>query len=178
MTATSRSLLAVLAALVALTALPQVAEAAPFGVQRLRQSTSSGAEDYIYTDGGVVFGQATVDSGSYYRFSVLDAGGAVRSQSNCTQALFKKRANFKYAIQPTDPVTTTTAWRFRVDEWNNLACSGSPAKTSSLYFDIARASSFADSALSTPRAVFAAGSSAYVKIAGLGRVRTSAATTA
>ena len=173
-----RLLLAVLAVAIALTCVPQDASAAAFGIQRLRQGTTAGAENYLYTDGGVVAAQSTVDAGSYYRFTVLDAGGGVVSSSNCIQALFKKGATHKYAIQPTDPATGATAWRFRLEEWNNLACSGSPAKTSSLYFDIARASSFADSGLATPRDTFAAGSSAYVKVAGLGRVKTAAANTA
>jgi hypothetical protein len=131
-------LLALLVAAIALTCLPQVAAAAPFGVQKLREGASTGPENYVYTDGGTVFAQATVDAGSYYRFTVLDSSGTTRSSSNCIQALFKKGANYKYAIQPTDPVTTGNGWRFKVEEWNNLACSGAPAKTSSLYFTIAR----------------------------------------
>ena len=55
-----RMLLALLVAAIALTCLPQVAEAAPFGVQKLRQGGSTGPENYVYTDGGVVFGQASV----------------------------------------------------------------------------------------------------------------------
>jgi hypothetical protein len=177
MGALSRSLLAALVALVALTALPQAADAAQFGVQRLRQGSSTGAENYLYTDGGVVFAQATVDA-AYYRFSVIDPGGTVRASTACTQSLSKRGANFKYAIQPTDATTGATAWRFRLDEWNNFACSGATTKTASKYFDIARASSFSDAALTTPRAVFAAGSSAYVSAAGIGAVKVSAANTA
>jgi hypothetical protein len=173
-----RLLLALLAAAIVLSCLPQVAEAAPFGVQKLRQGGSTGPENYVYTDGGVVFGQATVDAGSYYRFTVLDSSGTTRSSSNCIQALFKKGANYKYTIQPTDPVTTGNGWRFKVEEWNNLACSGAPVKTSSLYFTIARASTFADSALTTPRDIFSSGSSAYVTVAGLGRLKTSQAVSA
>jgi Bacterial Ig-like domain len=173
-----RTLMALVALVILLAAVPQVASAAPFGIRTLRQGSSAGAENYLYTDGGTVFAQAMVDAGSYYRFTVLDAGGAVRAQTNCVQALFKKQANSKYAIQPADPVTSSTAWRFRLDEWNNLACSGSPAKTSSLYFDIARASSYADSGLTTARSTYPAGSAAYVKVAGLGRVKTSAANSA
>jgi hypothetical protein len=171
--AARRLLLALIVAAIALTCLPQVAEAAPFGVQKLRQGGSTGPENYVYTDGGTVFAQATVDAGSYYRFTVLDSSGATRVSSNCIQALFKKGANYKYAIQPTDPVTTGNGWRFKVEEWNNLACSGSPVKTDSLYFTIARASAFADSALTTPRDTFASGSSAYLTVAGLGRLKTS-----
>jgi large repetitive protein len=174
----SRSLLAVLAALIAFAAVPSSADAATFGLTRLRENSSSGAENYIYTDGGTVFAQASIDSGIYYRFTVLDATGAIRAQSSCSQSLVKGTRTYTYAIQPTDPVTTTTAWRFRVEEWNNVACSGAAAKTSSLYFDIARASSFSDSALTSPRSIFGAGSSAYLKVAGLGRVKTAAATTA
>src|SRR5215210_87951 len=132
---------AALAGAIALMCLPQAASAAPFGVQKLRQSSSSGAENYLYPDGGVVFAQATIDAGTYYRFTVLDAGGTVRSSSSCAQALLKKTASYKYAILPTDPVTAATAWRFRVEEWNNVVCGGAPTKSSSLHFDIARASS-------------------------------------
>ena len=166
-----------MAVLVAFTALPQAADAAQFGLARLRQTSATGAEDYLYTDGGVVFAQGTVDA-AYYRFSVVDPTGTVKASTACAQSLSKRSANFKYTIQPTDPTTGATAWRFRLDEWSNFACSGSPTKTGSKYFDIARASSFADSTLTTPRAVFAAGSSAYVKASGIGAVRLSAANTA
>jgi hypothetical protein len=173
-----RLLLTSFAVAIALTCLPQVAQAAPFGVQKLRQGGSTGTENYVYTDGGVVFAQATVDAGTYYRFTVLDGTGTVRSSSNCTQALLKKGATYKYTIQPSDPITTATGWRFRVDEWNNLACGGAPAKSSSLYFNVARASAFADSGLATPRDTFGAGSAAYMSVAGLGRLKTTAANTA
>jgi hypothetical protein len=173
----SRSLLAVLAALIALAAVPSSADAATFGLTRLRQDTATGAENYLFTDGNVVIAQASVDI-AYYRFSVLDAAGTVRYSSACTQSLVKGSASSTYAIQPTDPTTGATAWRYRVDEWNNFACSGTPAKTSSKYFDIARASSFADAALTTPRSVFAAASSAYVKASGIGVVKLTAPNTA
>src|ERR1044071_6993708 len=84
-----RMLLALVAAAILVSALPQAADAAPFGVQKLRQGSSSGAENYIYTDGGSVVGQATVDSGTYYRFTVLDSSATVRSSSACTQSLLK-----------------------------------------------------------------------------------------
>src|SRR5215207_8758497 len=103
-----RLLLAAMAVVTAFTVLPQDAHAAAFGVQRLRQASAAGAENYVFTDGGVVFAQGTVDSGAFYRFTVLDAGGGVRSSSNCIQTFFKKGAAYKYAIQPTDPVTTTS----------------------------------------------------------------------
>jgi large repetitive protein len=170
--------LALVAFAIALAAVPQAANAAAFGVNRLRETNATGAENYLYTDGGVVFAQATVDSAAYYRFSVLDAGGTVRSSSSCLQSLLKKGATYKYTIQPTDPVTSANGWRFRVEEWTNALCGGAAAKTSSLYFDIARASSFADAALTTPRSTFGAGSSAYVTVAGAGRVKTAAANSA
>jgi hypothetical protein len=173
-----RIVLAFVALAIALAAVPQAANAAGFGVNRLRESNATGAENYLYTDGGVVFAQGTVDAGIWYRFSVLDAGGTVRSSSSCIQTVLKGSATYKYAIQPTDPVTSANGWRFRIEEWNNALCGGAAAKTSSLYFDIARASSFADAGLTTPRGTFGAGSSAYVTVAGAGRVKTTAANTA
>jgi hypothetical protein len=170
--------LAFVALAIALAAVPQAANAAGFGVNRLRESNATGAENYLYTDGGVVFAQGTVDAGIWYRFSVLDAGGTVRSSSSCIQTVLKGSATYKYTIQPTDPVTSANGWRFRIEEWNNALCGGAAAKTSSLYFDIARASSFADAGLTTPRGTFGAGSSAYVTVAGAGRVKTTAANTA
>jgi hypothetical protein len=173
-----RLVLALVAFAIALAAVPQGADAAGFGIQRLRETDATGAENYLYTDGGVVFAQGTVDAGIWYRFSVLDATGTVRSSSSCIQSLLKKSATYKYAIQPTDPVTSATAWRLRVEEWNNALCGGAAAKTSSLYFDIARASSFADATLTTARDTFGAGSSTYLTVAGAGRVKTAAANAA
>src|SRR5215208_7322100 len=117
--ALKRLLLTFAVAAIALACLPSVAHAANFGVQKLRQGGSTGTENYVYTDGGVVFAQGTVDAGSYYRFTVLDGSGNARSSSNCAQTLLKKGATWKYTIQPSDPVTTTTGWRFRIDEWSN-----------------------------------------------------------
>ena len=88
---------------IALAGVPQDAHAAAFGVQKLRQGSAAGAENYLFTDGDLVFAQGTVDAGTFYRFSVLDAGGSVRSSSSCIQTLFKKSATYKYALQPTDP---------------------------------------------------------------------------
>ena len=59
---------------VAFTALPQAADAVQFGLARPRQTSADRAEDYLYTDGGVVFAQGTVDA-AYYRFSVVDLDG-------------------------------------------------------------------------------------------------------
>src|SRR6186997_2172138 len=157
-----RLLLALFACLIAVTALPQAADAAQFGVARLRQNTSTGAENYLFTDGGSVFAEATVDP-TYYRFSVISPTGTVRASTACKQSLVKGSKSYTYAIQTTDATTGATAWRVRLDEWNNFACSGTPTKTASKYFDIARAASYSDATLTTPRAVFGAGSSAYVK---------------
>ena len=67
-----------MAVVVAFAALPQAADAAQFGLARLRQTSATGAENYLYTDGGVVFAQGTVDA-AYYRFSVVDPTGTVEA---------------------------------------------------------------------------------------------------
>ena len=172
-----RLLLAVFACLIAITALPQAADAAQFGVTRLRQNTSAGAENYLFTDGGSVFAEGRVDP-AYYRFSVISPTGTVGASTTCKQSLVRGSASYTYAIKATDATTGATAWRVRLEEWNNFACSGTPTKTASKYFDIARASSYSDAALTTPRAVFGAGSSAYVKATGVGVVKLAAGNTA
>jgi hypothetical protein len=55
------------------------AQAAPFGLQSLRAGSASGSVDYIYTAGNVIYPQANVDAGTYYRFVVADSGGTVRN---------------------------------------------------------------------------------------------------
>jgi hypothetical protein len=166
-----RSFVVFLALLVAAAVAPATASA-KFGLSKLRLGSSSGAENYIYTDGNAVFAQASVDRSSYYRFTVLDSGGSVRSSTGCIPSMLKKTANSTWAIQPTEPVTTTTGWRFKLEQWTNAACGGAPAKTDSLYFDIARASSFGDVAGTTPKQSFGVGETAYLDVAGVGVVKT------
>jgi hypothetical protein len=146
-------------AFVAFAALPQAADAAQFGIARLRQTSSTGAENYLYTDGGVVFAQATVDA-AYYRFSVVDRPERCRLHA-CAQSLSKRaRTSSTRSSRPTRrPARRVAVPARRVEQ---LRLQRRPDEDGSKYFDIARASSFADAALPRPARCFAAGSSAYV----------------
>src|SRR6188508_238182 len=93
-----RLLLALLACLIAVTAVPQAADAAQFGVTRLRQNTSTGAENYLFTDGGSVFAEGTVGP-PLYRFSRVRPAGTVGASTTCKQSLVKGSASFTYAIK-------------------------------------------------------------------------------
>jgi hypothetical protein len=154
---------------------------AKFTLKRLHLGTTSGAADYLFTAGNTVVEQAQVDRGRYYRFDVYDPSGTVHQSSACRAAPHSGTVSSLYTIQAGDSLSTTTAWRFRLREFSSSsACASatSPANDGSLYFDVVAATSYSGSSLSTPKSVFGATGTAYVQVAGAGRVTTSPSNTA
>src|SRR4051812_9423288 len=163
----------VIAALALLALGSGVAEAT-MTVSKLRLGSTTGAENYLFAAGDHVVGQGSVDLGKHYRFVVSDAGGTVRATSACRPSPTKGSVSNDYAVQSGDPVSTTTAWRNQLQEFNSTDCSGAPLKSAQLYFDVARASAYSDASATLPKAVFGAATTAYVQVAGVGKVKTSA----
>ena len=171
---TNRLLLVVVTLLIALAAAPGSAFAG-MTISKLRTGGALGAEDYLYTAGDSVFASGSVDSGSYYRFVVTDPSGVAHSTSACAAAPASNAVSRSYAVQAGDPVSTSTAWRFQLQQFAVAGCAGAPAKSFSLYFDVARATAYSDSALTAAKPVYAAGQTAYVSLQGVGKVKGSAA---
>src|SRR5436305_7889216 len=94
---------------------------AAFSVQKLRLSTKSGAEDYLYTAGNTVVEQATVNSGRYYRFDVYDPSAKVHLTTACRPAPGNGVVTGTYVVQSGDPLSNATAWRFRLREFKNTS---------------------------------------------------------
>jgi hypothetical protein len=143
-------------------------------ISKLRTGGALGVEDYLYTAGDTVYASGTVDVGTYYRFIVSDPSGTAHSTSACTAAPSTGAVNRTYVVQSSDPVSTTTAWRFQLQQFSVAGCGGAPAKTFSLYFDVARATAYANSGLTAAKGVFTAGQTAYVALMGVGKVKGSA----
>ena len=139
---------------------------------------SLGAENYLYTAGNSVQATGTVDGGSYYRFVVSDPDGTVRGTSACDQARSNSKVHWTYVVQPSDPVSTGTAWRFQLQQFGSAGCGGSPIGSDSLYFDVAAATAYADSALTTPKGFFTVSQTSYVNVLGVGKVKKTANNTA
>ena len=165
--------------MLALAATAGVASAGPgAGLSKLRLNGPLGAENYLYTAGDSVFATGSVDPGSYYRFVVTDPSAVAHSTSACAKAQASNAVGGSYAVQVGDAVSTSTAWRFQLQQFAAAGCGGAPAKTFSLYFDVASATAYSGSGLTTPKAVFTLGQSAYVKVLGVGKVKASATNTA
>ncbi len=175
-----RLMVAVVFGLIACLALAPIAQA-KFSAKKLHVGTASGAEDYLYTAGNTIVEQASVDRGHYYRFDVYDPSGTVRLTSACRPAPHNGNVTTGYTLQSNDPLSASTAWRFRIREFastSNCSSATSAQHDASLYFDVATATSYGGSALTTARSVFGATATAYVQVTGAGAVRTSSANTA
>jgi hypothetical protein len=114
-------------------------------ISKLRHGSATGVEDYLYTSGNVIFPEAHVDSNTYYRFVVRDSSGAQRGSVPCTSSDRFSSTNNTFTLQGDVPVSTGTAWSYTLDEFKNSSCTGTPVKSDRAYFDVARATSFADS---------------------------------
>jgi hypothetical protein len=138
-----------------------------FSLDRLRLDGGSGPEDYIFTAGGVIFPEGGVDSGAYYKFVVTDNSGGVRNPSfPCTPAAGFSTTDNTYTVQASDPVSTSV-WRFTLNQYGSSSCAGAANKTTAKFFYVAKATSYADSALSTVKSSFKPGATAYVSVAGV-----------
>src|SRR5919202_1004171 len=145
-------------------------------VSRLRTGGASGAEGYLFTAGDTGYARGAADAGKYYRFVVTDPGGATRATSACRPSpKGNGGVSNSYVVAATDPVSTATAWRYQLQQFDAAGCAGSPSKTAQLYFGVAKASAYAGSSLTLPKSSFATGATAYVTVAGVTGVKTSPA---
>ena len=169
---TSR-LVMILAVLVAFATVPSMASAG-FSISKLRLGSTLGPENYLFTTGDTVYSSGKLDVGSHYRFVVSDSNAVVRSTSACTPSPSSGGVTGSFTVLSSSPLSNGTAWRYELQQFAAAGCAGSPAKTASLYFDVARATAYADSALTTPKSAYSAGQVAYVSVQGMGRVKGSA----
>lgn len=168
----SRVGLAVLLALaVSLVVAP--AALAKFNVKALHLGSASGAVDYLYTAGNKVVEQGTADRGSWYRFDVYDSSGTAHFHGACSRAATNGAVSAAYPVQSSDPISNATGWRFELREFAskaNCTTAASATNDASLYFDLAAATSYGSSALTTTQSAFGAGRTAYVQVTGAGKV--------
>jgi len=148
--------------------MPSNAALGTFSLDRLRLGGSSGTENYIYKAGDAIFPDGGVDAGTFYKFVVKDAAGTVRNASfPCTAAAAFATTDNRYTVQPTDPVSNGTSWKFTLNQYTSSACSGTPSKTLTKNFYVAKPTVYADAGLTTQKSAFTTGQTAYITIAGV-----------
>src|SRR5215211_1811453 len=146
-----------------------IAPAAPgvFSFDRLRLGSASGPENSLFTSSDVVYPEGGVDSGAFCRLVVTAPGGAVRNSPLCRPAADFLTADNTYALAAADPTSTSTPWRYALEQYTTSACTGSPTKTASKSFFVASATAFSDPGLNTPKKAFRAGETAFVVLKGV-----------
>ncbi|MFL5780534.1 MAG: SdrD B-like domain-containing protein, partial [Thermoleophilaceae bacterium] len=130
---------------------------------------STGVEDYLFTAGDQVDAAGSVSNSKHYRWTVIrpDASqqvGPCSATSSSTTGGSESEAD-SYVVGAGDPSGTYT---YQLQEFGNADASCSSANsTASLQFSVVTATSYADSALTSPRSAFGAGATAYLKLQGL-----------
>jgi Bacterial Ig domain/PKD domain len=131
---------------------------------------SAANEDYIFERGNTVFANVTGLQGNRsYKLEVFDPANVSRHVT--TSCVPGSAGSFSDSFQTfaSDPLSTDAAheWAYVLHEWNSpTGCSGTLSDTT-VDFDLAQATAYADSALTTPRSAFAVGASSFVKVEGL-----------
>src|SRR4051795_5616827 len=152
-----------------------VAQAATMKLSKLRLGSATGAENYLFAAGDQVVAQGSVDASRHYQFVVTDPSATVRATSACRPSPGRGSVTSGYVVQNGDPVSASTAWRVQLQQFVSATCGGAPQKNAKLYFDVARGSAYSDASATLPKSVFAAGTTAYLEVAGAGKVKGSAA---
>jgi len=141
---------------------------------RLRQVNATGQENYIYTSGDVIYPDANVTpAGTHYKVVVTDAAGTPHGSFSCGTAPFTGASN-TYTVQSTDPVSNASDWTFTINQYSatDTTCTGTITNTDHLAFDVAKATAYTDSSLSTTATQYSSGDTAYVVIQGVQQSQT------
>ena len=162
-------LAALLVAIVAAALQTASAPAAPavYSFDRLRLGGPAGVETYVYTAGNVIYPQGGVDAGRFYRFLVLDSAGVTRNAPVCRPESQFATADNTYTVGAGDPLSGSASWRYTLQQFTTSACSGTPSRTTTRNFYVARATAYADSGLTSPKSTFRPGETAFVLARGL-----------
>src|SRR5215213_2943728 len=109
--------LALVALLLLGLAVPSVAGAA-VNMTTLNLNAKTGAENYVFTAGNTIVAQGKVDAadsthlGRSYRFVFTDPAGATKGTTACTpNGAAGGAVSGSYAVQPSDPVSTSATWK-------------------------------------------------------------------
>jgi hypothetical protein len=128
------------------------------------------AELFQLSRGDTVYSKATgLNTGKSYEFQVLDPSNTVKQTSACVSPPTSNELSDSYVLQPSDPLSGTNGWTYRLLTWNNSNsnCTGPPnASPDFSSFFVARVSTFSNAALTIPKSSFAAGQTVYVQVAG------------
>jgi hypothetical protein len=147
--------------------LAQMTFADAFGLSRLRLGSAAGAENYMYTVGDVIYPEGDVDNSKWYRLEVRDASNVLRSSFACTPTSSFSTTNNSYTIQSSDPVSTSADYMFKLTQFNNNTCTSVDKGPASQVFEVAKATIYSTSSLTTQRSSFTTGETAYVVVAGV-----------
>jgi hypothetical protein len=146
-------------------------------------SPGFGVETSVFTVGDIIYSNGAIDSNRFGKVLIKHGSGATRFSSDCTRAaVFNLSTDEgsgppRYTFSATDPVSTDLKRTYAVAQWNDSGCPGAPASTKVLTFYFAKASTYSDAALTTPKTAFAAGETAYVKVEGFKNAKNDVSTT-
>src|ERR1043165_9681355 len=126
-------------------------------------------ENYIFTRGSTVFALATgLNTGEGFKFEVKDAGGVVKHLSGCLAG--STTQSDSYTIQSGDVLSGTADWSYTIYHWaggSGGTCPGAFTDSKTSAFDVAQATAYTNSALTTPTTSYSQNTTAFVRIAGL-----------
>ena len=168
--ATSLGALSLLAILAAILLQAGGASATPnvFSFDRLRLGSAQGPENYVFTTGNVIYPDAGVDPGTFYKVVVTDSSGVVRNPGfACTGAASFPVTNNTYTVTPNDPPSAGAAWKYTLNQYNNSNCTGTAAKTTFKVLYVAKATAYADANLTITKSTFNAGEPVYLGVQGV-----------
>jgi hypothetical protein len=146
-----------------------------FAAGKLFLGSLAGPENYIYTAGDAIVSDSDIDASSSstkraYKFFVLDASNAVRNSPTCTLNGAGGGVSYSYTVQASDPPSTSADYEWVLRQYSGAtdaaaltACNADTdglgndrEKTDSKEFNVAKATVYANSALTTQQTSFGA----------------------
>ncbi len=138
-----------------------------FGIDKLRRGTASGIENYLFAAGDVIYPDASVDTGKWFKVEVRDAGGTLRGGiAACTPNASFNATTASYLVKATDPPSNAADWTFTLIQYKDASCA-TEDKTDAQAFDVVQATAYKEAALTNVQSTFGAGATAYLRLQGV-----------
>jgi hypothetical protein len=126
-------------------------------------------ENYIFTRGSTVFAFASgLNTGEGFKFEVKDASGLVKHTSSCLTG--SNTQSDSYTILAGDVLSGTADWSYTIYHWaggSGGTCPGAFTDFKTSTFDVAQATAYTSSSLTTPTTSYSQNTTAFVRVAGL-----------
>jgi hypothetical protein len=120
----------------------------------------------VFARGDTMYASATgLNAGHSYQFEVLNTSAASVHVSGCTTGTTS--AADSYAIQPADPLSTASVWKYNLYEFTSANCTTGKTTPGHVDVNVVALTAYSDSGLTIPQSSFAPGSSVYTVLQGL-----------